>query len=155
MLSFKAKFLRKPKKKRIDITDLMMEAGDIIAQEIRGNIKRGTDITEGVSHSLNKPGYAKNKLRRLGHQKPLQAFGKTLVSKSSYIVKRMGINSVRVMLTSKGHPKSKTPISEIGAYNDQGTSKIKARHFFDISKIARKRIIGKVADAVARAVHAL
>lgn len=150
-VTFKSRFINKPNI-TVDITTEMLKAGDIVAQEIRGNIKRGTDISENQSHRLNAPEYAKRKVKELGESKPLVAKGKTLISKGSYVIKSPGKNRVQITLSNSSHPISGTSIADIGAYNDQGTNRIPARHFFGISEHAKKRVLAMMFDRISELV---
>lgn len=138
----------------LNLTDEMVEAAEIVAEEIRGNIKRGTDPSEQVSHRLNAPNYARWKIKNLGHQKPLIAKYKRLIEKSSYIIERKGINKVNLRLTRATHPGSSASISEIGFWNQTGTDRIPPRPFFTVSSIAVKRIKAKMADKIRNLIHA-
>lgn len=140
--------IRFPPNLKLDLTEEMVEAAGIIAEEIRGNIKRGSDPSEEVSHTLNAPDYAKLKIRKLGHQKPLIAFYKKLIEKSSYVIRRESKNNVTLRLSQAQHPKSSASIAQIGAWNQNGTNSIPPRPFFKVSLIARKRVIGRLADKI-------
>lgn len=136
----------------LDLTEEFKEATNIIASEIRGNIKRGTNIEETVSHRLNSPKYRQWKLTNLGEGRPLVAKEKKLIDPASYPVKKVGRNHVRVMLSNARHPGSNASIAEIGAYNNFGTSRIPAREFWGVSKTAVKRVIAFITDRVAKLV---
>jgi phage gpG-like protein len=137
----------------LDLTEEMKEGAEIIASEIRGNIKRGSDPSELKSHPLNEPKYAQRKLDKLGHQKPLVAFQRKLIDTGSYVIKVIKRNSVVLRLSNANHPKSKASIAQIGAWNHNGTENIPARPFFAVSEIASKRVTSKVADKISRLIR--
>lgn len=139
--------------RELDLTEEMREGALVIAEEIRGNIKRGTNPTEQISHKLNAPKYAERKVKKLGQSKPLVAFFEALIEKSSYVIQELGRNNVVLRLSNAAHPKAKATISQIGSWNHYGTNKIPPRPFFEVSDIAAKRVRAKLADKISRLIH--
>lgn len=151
MLTMRTRLEGSPIPPAIDFSEELEKSADLVMQEIRGGIERGED-PDGAPFIPNAPDYASWKLKKLGHSKPLKASGKTLVSKSSYKTKK-GKNRITIFLSSARHPKSDATISEIGEYNQFGTSRSPARRFFDISVRAEKRIFAMISDKIARIVR--
>lgn len=137
----------------LDLTEDMLEGADLVAQEIRGNIKRGTDPSEQNSLRLNSPKYAAWKVKKFGHQKPLIAAFKLLVEKSSYVIKSAKRNNVQIRLTDRAHPGGSATVAQIASWNHYGTGKIPARPFFSVSLTATKRVRAKLADKIARLIR--
>lgn len=136
----------------LDLTRELTESAKIIGSEIRGNIKRGTNVQETGSHRLNAPGYRKWKLTNLGEGRPLVAEHKKLIAVDSYPIRRIGKNHVRLSLSNAPHPGSSASIAEVGAYNNSGTNRIPKREFWGVSKTAVKRIVGFLTDEIAKLV---
>lgn len=129
---------------QIDLSDVLAESGKIVAQEIRGSVKRGESAVEGVSLQINAPSTIKQKVRLSGESKPLVAKHKTLISTSSYKIES-DAKSAKITLSDMQHPSGNASIADIGAWNHNGTNKIPSRPFFGITDTAKKRIIAMVA----------
>lgn len=132
----------------LDLTKQLTESAKIIGEEIRGNIKRGTNIKETSSHRLNAPAYRKFKIQKLGEGRPLVAEHKKLIAVDSYPIKKIEKNHVRLSLSNSPHPGSSATIAEIGAYNNFGTNRIPAREFWGVSTTAVKRVIALITKTI-------
>ncbi|OQA56540.1 MAG: hypothetical protein BWY42_00959 [Candidatus Omnitrophica bacterium ADurb.Bin277] len=133
---------------RLDLTKEMMHAADLIAQEMRGNVKAGLDVY-GNTLKPNKPGYAKRKLKELGHARPLIAQHRTLVSPSSYKIRSKAMNHVAITLPDT-HPRSELSVGEIGYIHQFGLGSNPVRAFAGVTDIAKKRVVAYLRDTIAR-----
>ena len=132
----------------IDFTKELMVAGDLIAQEMRGNVKRGLGVNDSALKA-NNAGYAAAKRKRLGHAKPLIADFKTLVTPANYQIKRIKVNHVRVGYVGM-HPKAKMTIGQLAYIHNQGLGNNPKREFAGITRTAVKRVMAYLNDRVAR-----
>lgn len=137
---------------QIDLSDVLAESGKIVAQEIRGSVKRGESADEGVSLQINAPSTIKQKVRLSGESKPLVAKYKTLISPNNYKIESDS-KSAKITLSNMMHPSGNASVAEIGAWNHYGTNKIPARSFFGITETAKKRIIAMVARKIKEVVR--
>jgi hypothetical protein len=131
----------------IDLTEELKDAGVIVAQEIRGSIKRGESASDGVSLPLNKPSTAKQKVKRSGESKPLVDKYKSLITPNNYKVESDRFKA-SITLTDMVHPSGNATVSQIGAWNHYGTEKTVPRPFFAITELAKKRIIAMIARKI-------
>jgi len=125
--------------KTIDFTEQMLKAGKTIAAEIRGNVLKGLDVDD-MPLTPNKEPYASLKQKKLGHVRPLIAQYLKFVSASSYIVKKIKINWVRIQFTGK-HPETDLNIGELAAIHQYGEGHNPVRKFVGITVYAREKII--------------
>lgn len=132
----------------LDMTDQMLIAADLIAQEMRGNVKAGLDVND-ISLRPNKSPYAERKMAAIGHAKPLIGKYQTLVTPSFYKIKKMGRNFVRINLMGQ-HPGSNLSVAEIGYIHNYGLGNNPKREFAGITKIAVKRVMALLGDWIAR-----
>lgn len=132
----------------LDLTKEMLVAADMIAQEMRGNVKAGMDVN-GNSLRANSPAYAKQKLKKLGHARPLIGEHRTLVSPSSYKIRSKGMNHVQISLPDS-HPRSELTVGQIGYIHHFGMGNNPVRQFVGITDIAAKRVISYLRDQIAR-----
>lgn len=133
---------------RLDLSKEMLHAADIVAQEMRGNVKQGLDV-HGNTLIPNKPGYAKAKQKALGHARPLIAKHRSLVSPSSYVIKKKGINFVNISMPGR-HPRSSLKVGEIGYIHNFGIGPQPVREFAGITVTAEKRVLAFLRDTIAR-----
>lgn len=133
---------------KIDLTKEMLTAADIVAQEMRGNVKEGLDV-HGNSLTPNKPGYANWKRKTLGHSRPLIAKERRLVTPSAYRIQRRGINFVSISLPG-AHPGTSLSVGQLGYIHNFGLGKNPVREFAGITATARKRVVAFLRDTIAR-----
>lgn len=133
---------------QIDLTQELIHGADIIAQEMRGNVKRGIDVN-GSSLVPNKPSYAKQKLKKLGHARPLIGENRRLVSPSSYRINRIRLNHVRITLPQR-HPNTNLTDGQLGYIHNYGLGNNPVREFVGVTLIAEKRINAFLRDRIAR-----
>lgn len=134
---------------RLDLTKQMLHAADLIAQEMRGNVKAGLDVN-GNHLTPNHPGYAKQKMKTLGHARPLIAKHKTLVTPSSYKISSPSQNHVVIKLPNS-HPRSDLTVGQIGYIHQFGLGHNPVRQFVGVTQTATKRVMAYLRDEIARA----
>lgn len=132
----------------IDLTREMLHAADLIAQEMRGNVKSGIGVKD-QRLTPNSKEYAKRKMAKLGHARPLIGENKTLVTPSSYKISKVGTNHVRITLPGR-HPKANLSVGQIGYIHNYGLGNSPVREFAGITKTAVKRVMAYLNDRVAR-----
>jgi hypothetical protein len=133
---------------RLDLTKEMVKASDLVAQEMRGNVKAGLDVY-GNTLTPNKPSYAKRKLKELGHTRPLIAKDRRLISPSSYKIQSKEMNHVVITLPEM-HPRSELTNGEIGYIHQYGLGSNPVRAFAGVTDIAKKRVVSYLRDEIAR-----
>jgi hypothetical protein len=132
----------------LDLTKEMVKASDLVAQEMRGNVKAGLDV-HGNTLRPNKPDYAKRKMKLYGHARPLIAKDRSLVSPSSYRIQEKGLNHVRITLPNF-HSRSDLRVGEIGYIHNFGLGNNPVRQFAGVTEIAKKRVVAFLRDKIAR-----
>jgi hypothetical protein len=132
----------------LDLTKEMVKASDLVAQEMRGNVKAGLDV-HGNTLRPNKPDYAKRKMKLYGHARPLIAKDRSLVSPSSYRIQEKGLNHVRITLPGT-HSRSDLRVGEIGYIHNFGLGNNPVREFAGVTEIAKKRVVAFLRDKIAR-----
>ena len=133
---------------RLDLTKEMVHAADLIAQEMRGNVKAGLDVY-GNTLTPNKPAYAKRKLKELGHARPLIAKDRKLISPSSYKIASKAMNQVTITLPDM-HPRSELTVGQVGYIHQYGMGNNPVRAFVGVTDIAKKRVVSYLRDEIAR-----
>lgn len=133
---------------KLDLTQEMLHAGDLVAQEMRGNVKAGLDVHD-VPLKANEASYAKQKQRKLGHARPLIAKNRSLVTPSNYEIKRVGQNHVTVGLKGS-HPTAKMKIGQLAYIHNYGLGNAPKREFAGITRIAVRRIMAYLNDRITR-----
>jgi hypothetical protein len=141
--------LRKLENARIDLTKEMEHCADLIAQEMRGNVKAGLDV-HGVSLTPNKPATAKRKIMTLGHARPLIAEERALVSPSFYSIVRKGMNWVRIGFRGIHPGSGGLTVGQIAYIHNYGLGKNPVREFAGATTTAVKRVIAYLNDTIAR-----
>ena len=133
---------------RVDWTKEMVHVSDIITQEMRANVKAGLDV-HGNALTPNKPSYAKRKIAKLGHARPLIAENRSLVTPSSYQIVKVGINHVRITLPGS-HPRSDLKVGQIGYIHQFGMGNNPIRHFVGVPERSKIRAVAFLRDTIAR-----
>lgn len=133
----------------LDLTRQMEHAADLIAQEMRGNIKRGLDVHDAPLIP-NKPDYAKQKMARFGHAKPLIARERALVTPSRYAIQRKGINHVRIKFLGVHPGAGGLTVGQIAYIHNYGLGKNPVREIAGVTAIAVKRVMAYLNDTIAR-----
>ena len=133
---------------KLDLTQEMLKASDIIAQEMRGNVKAGLDVN-GNPLRPNKASYAKQKMKLYGHARTLIAKNRSLVTPSSYHIKEKAMNHVRITLPAV-HPRSDLKVGEIGYIHNFGLGNNPIREFAGVTETAKKRVVAFLRDRIAR-----
>ena len=126
-------------KAQLDLTRQMEHAADLIAQEMRGNVKGGLDVHD-MPLRANKPSYAFAKMARLGHAKPLIADSQSLVTTSNYSITKVKMNHVRIGFVGQ-HPKANMAIGQLAYIHNYGLGKNPKREFAGVTSHALKRIM--------------
>lgn len=131
-----------------DFTQELLHSADLISQEMRGNVKAGMDV-HGAVLTPNKQAYAKIKIKKLGHARPLIAENRSLVTPASYFIKKISKNFVRITLPGQ-HPKSNLRVGQIAYIHNYGLGHNPVREIAGVTAIAVKRVMAYMNDRVAR-----
>ena len=132
----------------LDLTEQLLKGADIIASEMRENVKDGLDVHD-VPLTPNKEEYAKWKQRKFGHAKPLIAKYKKLISSSSYKITKVKMNHVKIALPDR-HPDSGLTIGQIAYIHNYGLGRNPVRKFVGATKHAVERIVKYLTDYITR-----
>lgn len=135
-------------KTNLDLSEEMRHAGDLVAQEMRGNVKRGLGVKDSPLQP-NKPGYSRLKQRLYGHSKPLIAKYRSLVTPANYRIKKVGRNHVQIGMVGY-HPSAKMKIGQLAYIHNFGLGNNPVREFAGVTNIAVKRIVAFMNDRIAR-----
>lgn len=132
----------------LDLSKEMLHAADLIAQEMRGNVKAGIGVKE-QRLAPNSKQYAKQKIAKLGHARPLIGENRSLVTPASYKIKKIDTNHIRITLPGK-HPKANLSVGQIGYIHNYGLGNSPVREFAGVTKTAVKRVMAYLGDRVTR-----